>query len=305
MKKQILCILFFIFCFQFKIYPLFIETNFTAKVAGLAGTYVAISNDTNGLLSNPAGITDLDFPELNISYSNLYVGLDDKLSLYYLGFCYPIIKIGVLGFSYGGFDTENYKEKIIVLSYAKEIPYIERLTAGVNIKYLEHSFVLDKKTEDDPVFEKGASKNGFTADLGLKYKTYSMLYGFVIKNITQPNLGLKEKDVVPKEYVLGLAYNTNIWVIKNLLVACDISYREQTWGEIKNKITFSFATEGWFFNRILAVRFGLNNSQISLGFSFVVEKLNSQIDYATVLPLEMKDKFFSHRMTIVYKFGGR
>ena len=175
-------------------------------------------------------------------YAKLFAGLDDvDLGMNYVSAVYPLkgkMNIGVLWADF--VSADQYKEDTFALSAA--LPITDYLSVGTNLKYLSHSYTLDIRTIDDPVFASGNSKAAFSADLGIQYvmvdgKKYQALLGFAAKNINQPDIGLKTEDIVPAELRLGFA--ATLYGKVTISPALDIGYRNQGYGSDTHNSMFT------------------------------------------------------------------
>src|SRR6266571_377304 len=97
----------------------FLNVDWGARPAGMAGAFSAIADDSNAPLYNPAGIVQIQWNELSASYANLYSGLtlyagDDttRLDQSYFAFASrPLAHIGSLELSWASFNaTHLYRE---------------------------------------------------------------------------------------------------------------------------------------------------------------------------------------------------
>ncbi|MDI6641780.1 MAG: hypothetical protein QME68_05665, partial [Elusimicrobiota bacterium] len=192
----------------------FKDNGWGARPVGMGGAFTAVSDDVLAISYNPAGISQIKYFELNAMYAKLYTGLDAvDLGMSYAAFVYPARKIGSFGLNWANFvSAKQYREDTICLAYAKSINEIVKqlfkrrlipeLSLGLNIKYLQHSYILDEHTVNDPVFTQGNSKSNMTVDLGLwsnpiPRQLHGLSVGLMLKNIIQPDVGLKTKDIVP------------------------------------------------------------------------------------------------------------
>lgn len=312
MKNKKYYIFIFLFLIFGKVYSAFKEPTggYGVRPTGLGGAYVAISDDSNGVFYNPAGVKEIDQIEGNFMYGMLYTGLGSNVNIGInnISVLYPISesKNGVLGIGWAGLNSENYKENTVILSYAPNLNKIltRKISFGLNFKYLHHSYILDQRTLDDYVFSRGETKGAISADLGLRMM-FSILVrkniycGFIVRNLIKADVGIDKEDIVPSEYRLGAAY-----IVKdNFLYSLEVGYREQFWGEEKDKINYYTGLEKSFFNRLLALRLGANLAEYTAGFSifFPLDFMDIQIDYAFILPIYIEKTTASHRIGLVVK----
>ncbi|MFH0948653.1 MAG: UPF0164 family protein [Elusimicrobiota bacterium] len=324
MKKFILLFLLFLSPIHYPLSPAFKDSGWGTRPVGMGGAFTAVADDASGILFNPAGLARLKQMELDFMYAKLYTGLDAvDLGLNYAAAVYPIRELGSFGLNWANFvSLERYREDTVTLAYAKSVNdlakqcfkrrLVPEISFGVNLKYLQHSYTLDKRTVDDPVFAQGNVKSGITADLGLLSRPIpkclpGLSVGLMLKNITQPDVGLKTKDIVPAEIRLGTAYKIKRFKsIKNILFALDGTYRNQEWGSVEDKLNLHLGTEAWFIDELLGLRLGGNYNEVAFGFSFRTKKklvVDLQLDYALIWPLQIKETTGSHRLSLTYRFG--
>ncbi|MCK9583040.1 MAG: OmpA family protein [Endomicrobiales bacterium] len=283
----------------------FQESGWGARPMGLGGAFTAIDEDVDGMLYNPSLLAGLQDPELTFMYGKLYTGLDEvNMGLSYFAFGMPLKnKDNTIGFSWTNFvSADLYDESSFAFNYSRVIG--AGFSGGVNLKYLSHKYTLDNRTINDPVFASGNSKGALTLDLGTLYRpeilNENLALGLSLKNITQPDLGLKSKDIVPAELRLGGAYNFT----EDILAALDFSYRMQDWGSASDKYNVHLGGEFWFIEHLLALRAGANTTEVAIGFGInpTLNNLDLQLDYGFIMPLLIKESMGTHRISLTLRF---
>ena len=193
--------------------------------------------------------------------------------------------------------TDYYQESAYYLSFGKS--YKERLSYGLNVKFLSEKYKIDDYLMQSPVFDYGKKDTvtNYSVDAGLIYNILPRLFfGISASDINQPDLGLKEVDQLLATYRVGLAWRQKSikWAIDGINNA-DKSYT-------------AFGVEKWF-DDVFALRGGLKmggNDYVNSGAGFSINLSGTQIDYAFQMPLVgLKDMQGSHRVSMVYRFGGR
>lgn len=294
-----------------------------ARAAGMADAFVGLADDIYALSYNPSGISLIGRKTLAMSYNKLHWGFDDKSQLNdsFAGYVHPILSVpkwlqkrflgvtdwGALGVGIKYFKADTlYAENAFMLAYAK--PFSSRLSAGMNLKILSKSYGSTLYTENsidfsgstygvDPVFASGYSKTNVAFDVASHYKFdrgFSM--GLVLKNLNQPNTGLKDVNKLPLQINTGLCYS-----FKNNNILLDAEHKE-------NESLISSGFESWLMKKRFALRAGLQIGSRSLfniccGLSYNLKK-NFRFDYAAALPQGgIKNTMGSHRISIVMFFG--
>jgi hypothetical protein len=309
-------LVFSLFAFRSSLHAAFQDTGWGARPVGIGGAFTAIAEDTKAPLYNPAGIVQVQWNEMSAAYSRLFAGLTlysgnsgetVNLDQSYLAYVTKPSRWGSFGLSWANFNTTHlYREDTVTLSYARYagdfIPALDNMVAfGVNVKYLRRGITLDAGTADDPVFAGGDSASAVTVDAGVLWKPEEGAWegwrlGFAAKNITQPNVGFKDKDPVPTEYRFGTAYQAKQmpWLVPSL----DLTRRNGVTG-------VHGGLETWLFHDTLGARAGANRDEAAVGLSYYQElskRLGFRIDYSFTVPFFVEGSAGSHRMALTVYF---
>jgi hypothetical protein len=298
----------------------FQESLWGARPTGLGGAFTALADDANAPAYNPAGITQIEHNELTVMYAQLFTGLTlfagdsgetSTLSLGYFSYV-PDIKrlnshIGSFGISWSNFSaTHVSQENTFTLTWARQAPFLQigrsEVFTGVNINYLQHSFVLDSQTQGavDPVFSNGSSAGALGFDLGLLARPNmpvlpGLKLGLAVKNINEPNVGLASVDRVPREYRFGLAYQDE-----------SLPYFTPTfdlWS--RSSVTTALGGwEGWFMKNTVGLRAGANSNEFGGGLSlqYPLLGMNLRLDYSVLAPFLVQGSNGSHRISLTVDF---
>jgi len=297
----------------------FQDTGWGARPVGMGGAFTAIADDSNAPLYNPAGLVQIQWNEVSAMYSRLFSGLTlysgkettggDTVHIdqSYLAFASRASTYGSWAVSWANTNTTSlYREDTATLSYAHYlgdvIPVLDnQVSLGVNFKYLRRAFTLDSNTVSDPVFSAGDSRSAYTADAGLLWKPEEGTYegwraGLVAQNLTQPDMGFLQKEKVPLEYRLGLAYQSKErpWLVP----ALDFTRRDGVTG-------VAGGIESWLFNDALGLRAGANRDEASAGISYyqmLGKKNGIRLDYSFTVPYFVQDTSGSHRLQLSVYF---
>ena len=286
------------------------------RAAGMGEAYTAIVDDVFSLYYNPAGVLQLDRPEIGTYYSNMYLGLTDnsRISRTFVGYAQPLGKMGKkggMGGSYLSLDLPGlYKEQSIGFTYGREFDH--RYNVGIGLKYLTKQigsdeftsnaidpFTGDSKGIPDPVLAGVKSKSAFGLDLGLQYRlSKSYALGFAARNINSPDVSLSGgSDKAPAITTLAIARKMR---------AGSLDIEAINWKGAENNMRFAMGGEHWFKNGF-ALRAGggfgsRSYSSISFGASYKMESI--QLDYATVLPLQgIQTTLGSQQISLTIRLG--
>lgn len=307
MRKTLLTAIFML-VLSIMIYPdissaSFEDVGWGARPTGMGGAFSALADDSNSVLWNPAGISKLERSELNFMYAKLFSGLDDvNLGLNYFGFAHPFGRAGTLGINWANFtSTSQYREDSFVLSYANKLfsskEWMEEMAFGINLKYLGFKYTLDSYAEGDPVFtEHGSSKYAFSVDAGIQITPVdNFSVGFAAMNLNNPDVGLGQKEPLPREAKIGLGLKFS----DKTQVGFDISY-------LPEDLNFHLGLENWMANKTFALRLGGNLKEVAMGIGLspeVNKTFGLQFDYSFIWPLEVKSTYGTHRLSFLAKFG--
>lgn len=318
--RAIACLLLISFCLRAGVaHGAFQENLWGARPAGLGGAFTALADDANAPAYNPAGITQIEHNELTIMYAQLFSGLTlfagdsgdtSNLSLGYFSYV-PDIKrfsphLGSFAVSWASFNASHVaSEDTFTLTWAHEAPFLEwdgaNVFLGVNANYLRHSFVLDSRTAQDPVFRNGSSAGAFGADLGaLVRPNFHVLpglkFGLAVKNINEPDVGLASVDRVPREIHGGVAYQDN-----------DLPYFTPTLdlGSRSGVTRVAAGWEGWFARNTVGLRLGGNLYEFGGGIGLqypLFGRMVWRLDYSILAPFQVQGSNGTHRVSLSIDF---
>ncbi len=102
----------------------------------------------------------------------------------------------------------------------------------------------------------------------------------------------------------GTAYRIGDWkFFEGITPTVDVSYRKPQDNDADIKI--SGGIETWFNYNTWAARFGGNDREITLGFSYnkMFKESGLQIDYAFLFPLQLADTLGSHRISLTFRYS--
>ncbi|MBN2406412.1 MAG: hypothetical protein JXJ19_01835 [Elusimicrobia bacterium] len=306
----------------------FLDPGWGARPTAMGGAYTALSDDSNGMLYNPAGTARARRTQATFMYSKPYLNLDlvsgpdtTELGMNYGSALYPFVNWGTVGLGATSFSSSGlYRENAYILNYAvptqqlKEFfsrfksqsafgsfgtggwsdsgPSMTKLEThlGMNIKYLSHEYTLDRYAEIDPVFESGNSASAISLDFGiLVLLNNKYSFGLALKDFNGPDVGISEKDKVPAEFRLGTAL-----LSRKFRPCLDISFRDKLFNA-------HLGTE--YVIKALALRCGGNLDELAAGFGISIGILS--MDYSFIWPLYIQESYGTHRAALTFRFAER
>lgn len=256
-----------------------------ARPLGMAGAFVCVADDANAVYWNVSGLKQVNKAELTAMYSRAYSDLIDGISLNFAAFVCPIGKSGVggtMGIGYICLGSELYQENIFTLSYSNSIPLIKNLFVGLNFKYMQKGYLFTEYMAGDKTFENGRAADGIGVDLGVMYGfNNNISLSYFGKNINNPDIHLKRKDIVPAEHRIGLGVKLHDIVVDIEGVALDNANRDR-------KIICG--SEIWLADHTIALRGGFGvgivpatkdyrNVALGASYNLNLKIINVQIDY--------------------------
>lgn len=289
----------------------FKDTGWGVRPLGMGGAYTAVVNDSNAPLFNPAGLGQIGQREVTFMSAKLFTGLEAvDVGLNYLGYIHPLSeKAGTFGATWSALSSANlYREDTGNISYGRALNDVVHLgnTAvygGVSLRYLRREYFLDIRTYDDQVFNNGTQSGALSADAGLLFSwpSYGLSLGLAGKNLLTPDIGLKTKDVVPAEHVVGLAWYTEKLPYLQLplfTIALDVVSRD-------GYTDYRTGMETWLFDGTFAIRAGMRPQEATMGMGYEFSVFNESkfiLDYALAWPLEVEQTSGSHRLSVSFRF---
>ena len=271
-----------------------------ARAAGMGEATSAIVDDVFSVYYNPAGVLQMNRPEIGTYYSQVYPGLTDnsQISRMFLGYGQPLGqqgKYGAMAVSYLTMELPSLATKKSRWESPTDREWHHRWNVGGTVKLLRKDIGSDQYTNNaidpqtgnatnvaDPVLAKNRSASALGLDLGVQYRlnqSYALGHRRAQAS-TIPSLGLSgSQDNAPAVYTAALARK---WRSGSL------DFEATKWTTVSDNLKLALGGEHWFNNgfglRAGAVTASRNVASVSFGASYKMDAF--QIDYATVYPLE-------------------
>ncbi|PIX16907.1 hypothetical protein COZ71_06115 [Candidatus Desantisbacteria bacterium CG_4_8_14_3_um_filter_40_12] len=247
--------------------------------------FVAISDDATSVYYNPAGLTRIQGAE----FTGLFAPLFEDTNYSFLSFVHPTEEFGAFGIGMallnsGNFDGRNDRaqptgeltelERCIILSHGRKVS--RKLSLGANVKI----FTQDIASYSD-------TRIGLDGAMLLELRDY-LSFGLNIQNIVSPNLKLKDKkETFPLTIKVGSALKS---FNNNFLLGLDVEKLHS------QGYKTHLGVEYWLRHRSVALRMGLDNTEITSGVGIDFEKYI--IDYS----LSHQNLGYAHRFSFTYVF---
>ena len=248
-----------------------------ARAMGMGGAFTAVADDVSAAYWNPAGLVQLDDPEIQGMYGSYLSGLNQNL---YFSFHYPFPKDihMALSVNHSFFpDSMGIQEDQFTLSAAIPADFVpeKRLMLGANFRYLYAQEGGNNGTAQ-----------GATADLG-------MLLRLSLGNQTQFKIALTLTDIstsihfiangsnqtVPSLLTAGFAYQMGAATLFSIDVPwtlnTDVTLESQNFDNVRLR----GGVEQWLFNGQIGLRAGVTTfitlpAEFSLGVGYRTSDLS-------------------------------
>lgn len=251
--------------------------NIGAAAGGMGDAYTAISDDTDVIFYNPAGLSGLNRTELSITHQ---AGItDDEFIASVFG--YPL-SIGTVAFGTIIYNSSSTRQDNIgILSYSRNIS--KKFDIGLSVKMIDSSSAEEKSNARGICFDFGAIYNLSSSEkrkgksrIGLSVQNLGSGLQYEDKNeplINLIRLGWSNETTV--SHWTGNTYDniTSLDIVK----LSDSDYLEVNMGF------------GFKFTKVFTLRMGFSffsgssTGGLGLGFNIPYSKNNSlQIDYVSI-----------------------
>jgi len=151
----------------------FESVGISARPMGMGGAYVALADDTNAVVWNPAGLARLNERQVGLSYLELY-GL---VNYSFLAWAQPLRDKPNIAFSLSSSsDTDGLYQELVLAASAAQ-PVWENLSLGINLKYLSSAASIGEIAV--------GSGRGISVDVGAQY---ALARGRLMVGLALPNL---------------------------------------------------------------------------------------------------------------------
>ena len=269
----------------------FLKIGVGARPLAMGEAYVALADDINAIYWNPAGLVQLEWPEVGFTYNRWF----EDIGYHFFGYCHPINE-SVLAFSIyylgggdiegsdsGGVPTGDISAYDLALAFSYSRKLIKGLSGGLNFK------LIREKLDDEVA-------NAFGLDLGALYKTGidNLDVGVNIQNIGTRIKFIKESASLPLNFKFGLAYK---------LFPADLLTLTLDFNQLVNEGSyFGLGAECWIKDYV-AVRIGGKfdpDIKDRVRFGLGLRRKTLRLDYAYTPHKILGD---THQFSVSFYFG--
>ncbi len=270
----------------------FLNIGIGARALAMGGSYVAVASDPSAVFWNPAGLAQLNSPEISLMHSSQF---SDLLQANFFSFIYPTKSGRTFGLSYFRVGVEDIPmstkldefERPVIEKYFQDLEHAflfsfanrasEKLLLGGNMKML-YQQVADH------------SALGFGFDIGAMYLVSSHLYaGACLQDLSGTFIfwDTGTREIRYPNLLLGFSWRQNTPILSGVMLA-SVGQTFRFEGKNSEELysigniaaaEINFGIEYLMFNTI-ALRIGRDRENLTAGsgirFSFLT------IDYAFV-----------------------
>ena len=278
-----------------------------ARAFAMGGAYTAIGNESDGLLINPASLSNLPtHQQLSATMARLHVGLSDETSITQNLISYANLfpSKGALGLLWKRLNVSHlYSEDYVIFGVSKSYELGEeekrRLSLGAAVKLLSWD-TAPTIGANGAIVEDLPGRSQLSLDAGVIFRpTAHIPIALSVQNINTPNIASTGSGVtedLPRQVTIGIGIlgQKSMW-------GMDLVFK-------RNQVDVKVGIEGQFDGGNLLLRggFRLENlawgTNLTLGGGYRISR-SIRIDYGSVFPIGgIKDTYGSHRFSVVYDF---
>lgn len=276
-----------------------------ARAYAMGGAFAATANESDGLLVNPASISNHSVPrQLSATMARLHVGLTDETSISQnlISYTNPVPLRGSIGLLWKRLNvSELYSENYLVMGLSKGLAFgtneERRLSIGAALKLLHWDTAPTIGTSGSIVEDLPGSSR-FSLDAGVVFRpSENIPLALSVQNINTPNIASKSSKIteeLPAQVTLGIG----------------ILGRRSTWGMDlvfnRSQTDVKIGIEQQFYDGRVLLRGGFRLENLAWGANLTLGggyHLNSSVrmDYGSAFPIGgIVDTYGSHRVSLVY-----
>lgn len=303
---SIVCLILFLNLYSSKVYAAFDDQFIGARAYGMGGASTAVTNEVDGLLVNPASISNISAQQFSATMALLHVGLSDETSITQnlVGYANSHPKRGAVGLLWKRLNVSQlYAENYVVLGASKSY----RIGSGDNRYFsigasgkLLNWGTVPTIGANGAVLEDLPGRSQLSVDMGFVFRSSSNIpIAVSVQNLNSPGVASSSSpsnENLPLQTTLGIGLlgSKSVW-------GMDLVFRRH---EIDVRVGLEYRLHG----DKLFVRSGFRLENLAWGTNLTVgagfrPRERMRIDYGFVLPNSgIQSTFGSHRFSIVYDF---
>jgi tetratricopeptide (TPR) repeat protein len=263
----------------------FLKLGAGARPLAMGDAYTGLANDSAAIFYNPAGLANLNFPEVMTMYNKYLVDSLQQAA----GIVYPT-RYGIVGVGYSGFnsgDIQGYDQtgaatsvfntgsSCLTLSLGRKFSPV--LAYGVSLKQ-----VIEKLAAN--------SASAYAADAGLLYRINpNVTAGLAATNLGPGLKFISDNTPFPTAYRGGLAYSGRVYEDAVNLTGDLVSYADGT--------KMNLGAE-YIFRNLLSIRAGMAGNSLRAGIGVAANLFS--LDYAYLGHQELGA---AHQVSVSLLFG--
>lgn len=277
-----------------------------ARAYGMGGASTAVTNEGDGLLVNPASISNSSGQQFSATMAVLHVGLSDETSITQNLITYATSRPdrGAVGLLWKRLNVSQlYAENYVILGASKSYRIggenKRHFSIGVSGKLLNWETVPTLGA-NGVVLEDLPGRSQLSVDMGFVFRSSSNIPVAVsVQNLNSPDIASSSS---PASEPLPLQTTLGIGILgRNSTSGMDLVFRRQ---EINVRVGLEYRLH----DGKLLVRGGFRLENLAWGTNLTIgagfrPRERMRIDYGFVLPNSgIQATFGSHRFSIVYDF---
>ncbi|RLD16051.1 MAG: hypothetical protein DRI36_06250 [Caldiserica bacterium] len=309
--KRFILIFFSLYTLAFSLYGAFLDTGVGARQIAMGNVYILNEADSFSVYYNPAILGNLKRASVGVDYCRYYVGLKDGSNIgeHFLSFALKLKNSG-FGLSYKSMGVDDvYREDTYIIGWGRNLNYHIPFSIGASVKLYYHRYGTTEYTYKslinegnyytgevggiDPIFENGFSKTAFSLDIGSVFDvSKDVKFGFTVKDFISPDVGIKEKDIVPPSLDIAFSYFVSDFNLSSIFKIK------------KSKKELRIGFEKGISKLLLRGGINLGDEKLMLlnfGFGWN-ERDNVSFDYSFTFTNSFENSG-THRFSITYKWG--
>ena len=282
----------------------FLSMGVGARALGMGGAFVALANDASATYWNPAGLVQLDQPELSIMHAERFAGIVKYDWLCYVhphqkGFHSGTFGVSLVRLGVDDIPITALPDESSPLHPVKNRPYVARWASDAEYA-LYLSYARSTQTPlsyggNVKVLRKGVDDYtawGLGVDLGLLFRpTERLNVGLNLQDATTTLVAWDNgtRESISPTAKIGGTYTFDFDVLRGSLTpALDIDFRfegrkyasQYHWGNLSADIRFG--AEYWF-KRMFAVRLGSDDiRRLAVGTGFRLQQFGFNLEQLTI-----------------------